>query len=178
MDRYRNLLDESDEEQEGGDLMNTGQNARASELSGNFLFRNSTPSRNRINQRVSGGSQEVPPQADVQACWSVINQQAAMLQTQQDLLKNLTEQMTSLRTLVTTMANSKPPASDQSISVTELASLLDRKGAPPPEPFSVTSEQSFKIFLSNLNCTVRANTLETVIIGGQVNYVIILRGIS
>ena len=158
--------------------MNTGQNARASELSGNFLFRNSTPSRNRINQRVSGGSQEVPPQADVQACWSVINQQAAMLQTQQDLLKNLTEQMTSLRTLVTTMANSKPPASDQSISVTELASLLDRKGAPPPEPFSVTSEQSFKIFLSNLNCTVRANTLETVIIGGQVNYVIILRGIS
>ena len=103
----------------------------------------------------AGNHQEVSSQRDIQACWNVIIQQADMLHTQQQMLTNLNDQMASMKDMMAQLIKDKHSSPESSVSLTDLASLLDKRGAPPPSSFDIASGQSFCQFFEQFEqyCT-------------------------
>ena len=98
--------------------------------------------------------QEVPENLDVAACWRVIAEQSTMLQSQQALLRDMAEEIKSLRV---EMGNREPrsPKDDSKLSVDEIVKMMDRRGSPPPEPFDLSVGGSFDDFMDQFEAYCR-----------------------
>ena len=90
--------------------------------------------------------QEVPEKTDLEACWRVIAQQAQMLKNQEVLIQSLVTGMQEMKDHMTRLTN-KPSPDDSKLSVDEVVKLMDRRGAPPPEPFEIGRGRSFDSFI-------------------------------
>ena len=90
--------------------------------------------------------QEVSEKLDVASCWRVIAQQSDMIKAQQILLKEMAEDIRSLREEMGKGAP-KSPKDDSKLSVEDVAKMMDRRGSPPPAPFDLSVGGSFADFM-------------------------------
>lgn len=97
----------------------------------------------------SGGvsPQIVPEKMDLEACWRIIAQQSQMLKNQETIIQSLSEGMKELRTQVAKLTPQSPSSIDSKVGLDEVVRLMDRRGAPPPEPFEMGKGRSFRVFL-------------------------------
>ena len=96
-------------------------------------------------ERLSGADgegQDVPPQMDLESCWRKIAKQQELLRQQQQTLDLLVGEVRALR-----LQQDATPTGNAKVSLDDLAKVLDRKGAPPPDVYDVDYGGSFKAFL-------------------------------
>ena len=105
--------------------------------------------------------QEVPPKVDIASCWKIISVQEERLKKQESFMNQMATQMVQLQQQLATLISSPPtgpptnppqdpnkdPPVDTKLSVTDLLKVLNKKGTPAPEPFSLSSGRNFDNFL-------------------------------
>ena len=104
---------------------------------------------------VDQGDQEMPDNMDLASCWRVIARQTALIERQQASLSAVTNQLNQVQQQLTAVLdqqrdhngrNDGIPNGGATITLAQLSQVLDKKGAPPPEPFTLLSGRSREIF--------------------------------
>ena len=97
------------------------------------------------------GTQELSGPQDLNSCWQVIGRQSNLIEQQKQMLEQMSFQMATmqlqLNKLVDQQNKGETPSGNTPITVSQLSNVLDKKGSPPPEPFSVASGRSFDRFI-------------------------------
>ena len=105
---------------------------------------------------VDQGTQEMPDNMDLASCWRVIARQTALIERQQASLSAVTNQLNQVQQQLTAVLdqqrdhngrNDGIPNGGATITLAQLSQVLDKKGAPPPETFTLWSGRSFDRFL-------------------------------